>query len=435
MNINRWLGDRRAAFSITNDADGETYDRLAAIYYGSNDPESHLYLQQGIIANNIRISHTTFGENHPLLKDIHDDIIQYGNSIGYHTFANLEDPPGTNAQALLHDMQPYNIRLWIDHSLPNNPEGFGWNGLQEGSPNYIGDVINQTNIKYAWMADTPSTDPFNAFNDPWRLPHRLYEISSLQKPVWFFGRTRTQAWEYLSGNITLDMKNRVTPENLDQLLLERGLNICYTHFCFSNWTGVNSFYIVEDDGEHRVRPEVEDMLRMLNHYQLHRGLWIDTVENIFDRMLAIEELKVVRLEYPSCGKCNVTLINGSDYPLDDIYLQSMGQEIRIPLLDAGSEYSFSLDIHSNTAPYISRHNFCAYYSGSEIYIKDKLNPGLDPARVSIYNIKGQKVREYESRYKQAVLIVPGQNLASGEYLVRLNFSGTGSYIMKLSVVK
>jgi hypothetical protein len=153
-------------------------------------------------------------------------------------------------------MLPYNIRLWIDHGVPTNPEDLAWNGLVEGSPHYIGDVINQSNIEYAWMADTPASNPFNAFDDPWRLPHLLYELTALEKPVWFFGRTRTQTWEYLDQQITIDMKNQMTPENLDRLLIDRGLNICYTHFCFTNWTGINSFYITTPEGEYQVRPRL-----------------------------------------------------------------------------------------------------------------------------------------------------------------------------------
>lgn len=436
LQINRWLGDRRAALSITNDADGETYDRLAAIYYGTNNPDSPLYKNQGIIANNIKISHTTFGTNHSLLKDIHDDIINYGNSIGYHTFENHEDPPGSNAQALLHDLQPYNVRLWIDHSVPNNPECFAYNGLLEGSPHYIGDVINQTNIKYAWMADTPTTDPFNVFNDPWRLPHRLYEVTALEHPVWFFGRTRTQTWEYLNHNITLDLKHRMTPENLDRLLLERGLNICYTHFCFSNWTQVNSFYIITEDGEYQQRPDVEDMWQLLDHYQTHRGLWVETVEKIFDRMLAIEDLQVQSVELDQGNRQYLlTLKNASEQDLEELYLIYDTQEIRIPMISSGAVYSFALDFDSDAAPYVSRHKFIAYHHTENVYIKDALNAGIDPVEVSIYNLKGQRVVNYSGRQTQTLLSIPVNDLASGIYFARLKFPKAGSYSLKFSIVK
>lgn len=434
--INRWLGDRRAAVSITNDADGESYDRLAAVYYGTNNPDSPLYMNQGIIANNLKISHTTFGENYLALKTLTEDIMRYGNAISYHTYANNIDPPGSNAQALLNDMLPYNIRLWIDHGVPTNPEDLAWNGLVEGSPHYIGDVINQSNIEYAWMADTPASNPFNAFDDPWRLPHLLYELTALEKPVWFFGRTRTQTWEYLDQQITIDMKNQMTPENLDRLLIDRGLNICYTHFCFTNWTGINSFYITTPEGEYQVRTAVENMLQMLDHYQTHRGLWVETIEVIFDRMLAIEELRVISvLPMDGSSRYRVTLRNGSQKALEDLYLRYTDQEFRIPHIAAGDDFDLVLYTDSPGSSYTPRNKFVAYHNNGDLLIKDLLNPGIDPVQVQIFNLRGQLLEEYDSNRTETLISIPLANYSNGIYFVRLDFPGDIDYKLRFSVVK
>ena len=434
--INRWPSDKQAAFSISNDADGETIDRLAAVYYGTNNRNSPLYMNQGIIANNIKISHTTFGEHYLMLKDINDKIVQHGTALGYHTYANLIDPPGTNAQALLHDYLPYNIRTWIDHSVPNNPEDLAWNGLIEGSANYIGDVINQSNIDYAWMADTPDTNPFNAFDDPWRLPHLLYELTALEKPVWFFGRTRTQAWEYLDNHITIDLKHHVTPENLDRLLIDHGLNICYTHFCFANNTLVNSYYITTPEGECLVRPEVEEMWQMLDYYQTHRGLWIETLETIFDRMLATEKVYIKSVNYNENNKqFSVTMRNDSDLLLEDFYFRYGTQVFTIPSFPAKGEYELTLNQESNNSPYFPDHKFIAYQKAGHLYVKDTLNPGIDPVELQLFNLRGQLIQEHVTTYPQAILSVPTGILSSGIYFVRLKFNGNSSINIRFVVVK
>lgn len=434
--INRWLGDKKAALSITNDADGESLDRLTAIYYGSNNPHSPLYLNQGVIANHIKISHTTHGEHYLALKALNDDITRYGSSIAYHTYADAIDPPGTNAQSLLHDMLPYNIRLWIDHGVYSNPEDFAWNGLTVGSDNYIGDVINQSGIKYAWMAETPTSDPFNAFDDPWRLPHRLYELTALEKPVWFFGRTRTQAWEYLNNNVTIDFKNRVTPENLDQLLLDRGLNICYTHFCFTNCSTVNSFYIITPEGEYQVRPDVEEMWQMLDYYQTYKGLWVETVETIFDRMLALEKVYIKAVEYnPSINQYKVTLRNDSDLMLEDIYLRYGNMDFSIPCFPAGDDYMMTVNPITSNDSYVSNHSFFTYQHNNNLYVKDSLNSGIDPVKLQIFNLKGQLIKEQFTTYPEPIITVPITNLPSGLYFVRLSFNNNRAFNIRFVVVK
>ena len=434
--INRWPGNKQAAMAITNDADGESLDRLSAVYFGTNNPDSPLFMNQGVIANNIRISHTTHGEHYLALKSLHDEIIQHGNSISYHTYADAIDPPGTNAQSLLHDLLPYNVRMWIDHGYPTNPEDFAWNGLVPGSANYIGDVINQSGIVYAWMADTPTSDPFNIFDDPWRLPHLLYELTALEKPVWFYGRTRTQAWEYLNNNVTIDFKNRVTPENLDQLLLDRGLNICYTHFCFTNCSTVNSFYIITPEGEYQVRPEVEEMWQMLDYYQTYKGLWIETVETIFDRMLALEKVYIKAVEYDESSKqYNVTLKNDSDMLVDDLFLRQGTMEFTIPSFPAGDEYLITVNQNSSNTNYISNHKFFTYQQGNNLYVKDTMNSGIDPVKLQLFNLKGQLIKEQITSNPQTILTVPISNLASGLYFVRLSFINNRAFNIRFVVVK
>jgi len=432
--ISRWPADKLAALAISNDADGEWPTRLSAIYFGSDNPANPKYMREGLIANNIKVSNTVFGTNQAMMSAIWDTLYNHGNSIGYHTFTGYQDSLGVNEQALLHDLVPYNIRLWIDHSISYNPEDFGWNGLNPDSPQYIGDVINQSNIVYAWMADTPPNNPFDCFEEPWRLPHRLYELTALEHPVWFFGRTRMNAWENLNGDIQIDFKNTMTPDNLDRLLQNHGLHISYTHFCFSNVSYLNSYYIINPTGDHEIRPEVEDMLEMLDYYQTYRGLWIETVENIFDRMLATEELRVTGINpAQTAGTYEVRIINDSEYPLDNVRMMIAGEDIISPRIAAGETVEIPVDLRPDPVVEVVK-PFTVRYASENFYLTAKEGFVPQKGTISLYNFRGQLCHTYRDVMIQHKTMLPVSGLNSGIYFLKVAPGAGETQILKTVVV-
>jgi hypothetical protein len=88
----------------------------------------------------------------------------------------------------------------------------------------------------------------------------------------------------------------MSADNLDKLIEDRGLHISYTHFSVHSNSYIGAFFDVNENGDYEIKDEVDDMLLMLDYYRQHRGLWIDTLENIFDRMLAIEKVKLMSCE-------------------------------------------------------------------------------------------------------------------------------------------
>jgi hypothetical protein len=431
LDISRWPEGKKAALSITNDADAESVNRLSAFYLGSSNPSSPKYLTQGSFANNIPISNTVFGFNQPALQGIWNTILEHGSTIGYHTYAATTDIPGTNAQALLSDLLPFNIRLWIDHNLPQNAEDLAWNGLDETSENYVGDVLNESGIDYAWLADTPVTNPFDAYDDPWRLPHLLYEARSLTKPLWFFGRTRTEVWEYTNGNYLIDMKNVVTPDNLDKLIANKGLHISYTHFG-AGWDGVVPFYCVTDSGDYEIRPEVEDFLQMLAFYRDYRGLWIDTVENIFDRMLAIEQVRVTAIS-PSYKQ--ITLHNDSGYELADFSFTYRDKSYCINAFPAHSDKLVEIlpQDEENACPPVDRYHL-SYQNGC-LYVENKDSNLQVPADIFIYNLKGQLVKQQRLSSTISSTFIPFNGYASGIYVAKISAPNRMPSVQKFSVIK
>jgi hypothetical protein len=434
LSINRWPADKKAALCITNDADSESLNRLKAVFEGSNNPDNPKYYTQGFFARKIPVSNTVFGFNQSILGDMWTSIKEQGNSIGYHTYSGTADPVGTNQQALLSDLVPYDIRLWIDHAVPQNPEDICYNGLDPQSVNYVADVINQSGIDYIWPGDTPYTNPFDAYEETWRLPHIVYEAKDFTRPIWFFGRTREEFWEYPNYLEQLSMKYLMTSDNLDKLIGNRGLHICYTHLSAGNNTYCNGFFQIADNGDYEIRDDVDDMLLMLDYYRAHRGLWIDTVENIFDRMLAIEQIRIVSCQTVDEGVYQITLENGSDYELKDLSFKFRDLSINVPLFTAENTLNFFIADNPGVSSVVQK-NFLINYQKGSLVFKNRYNLSLAPVKIEIFNLRGQKVQTYESTVYQDQFICPFTNKASGIYFARISpESGTPSLI-RFTVLK
>ncbi len=434
LDINRWPADNKAALCITNDADGENLNSLKAVYEGSNNPENPKYYSKGFFARNIPVSSTVFGCNQELLGEMWANIKDHGNAIGYHTYTQSLDPTGINSQALLSDLVPYNIRLWIDHAVPANPEDVCYQGLNPESDSYVADAINASNIDYIWPGDTPYTNPFNVYDEVWRLPHLVYEAKALTRPIWFFGRTRMEFWGYTNFLAPLSMKYLMTADNLDKLIEDRGLHISYTHFSVHSNSYIQAFFEIADNGDYEVLDEVDDMLLMLDYYRTHRGLWIDTLENIFDRMLAVEQVQVVSIERADKGIHRVVLQNASDYDLDYLSFRYMDASYSIPHFAQGDTYTFYAAEDPGSIS-IDPQNHILSYSNGNLLLKNRYDLILSPMDIDIFNIRGQKVKSFRIHENMQQWVQSFQNYASGIYFARITANEGPRSTIKFIVVK
>jgi hypothetical protein len=434
--FNLWPYGKRAALAISNDADGETQPKLDALFFGTSDLNSPEYQTSGLAANGIVASNTVFGTNIGSLSGTWDAIESEGSSIGYHTFSNGSDLSYQIRQSLLNDMIDYHIRLWIDHSLPTNPEDFGMNGGDITSPYYILDIINESEIDYAWLGDTPYTNPFNLFAEPWRLPHLIYYFEALSKPVWFFGRTRMEAWEYLNDYYLFDFKHNMTSENLDRLIEENGLCVCYTHFGFNPSDNIVSFYEVKDNGEYVIRNDVNDVLVMLNDYQKNHSLWIDTVENIFDRMFVVDSIKITEVAVSECpGFVSVTIQNTSDRDISNFEYSYGSSNYCIPLLEAETTETIFLNAGLLPNPDDELLPFLVQFSNGSVFVRSRDLQTMPAVKIRIYNVKGQLLYSANSDTEKNYLSLPFATKASGIYFARIEAEGYKNQISKFTVLK
>lgn len=436
LDINRWPGDHKAALCITNDADGETLPRLKAVFEGSNNPSNPSYYTKGFFARNIPVSTTIHGVNEPTLGEIWRLIKSKGNRIGWHTYTMLADPPGSNEQALLHDLVDLEIRHWIDHSVPNNPEDVAYEGLDPESPYFIADVINQSNIVYIWPGDTPRTNPFNAYDEAWRLPHKIWEATVFTKPVWFYGRTRYECWEYFDQYMSLSMKHVMIPENLDALIAARGLHVGYTHFCMSQFPGErNSFWELLPNGDYVVRDDVDEMLQLLDYYRQYRGLWIAPLEDVFDRLLDMEEVKILAVEKTEAdGALKVLLANNAERDIPEFQIRNNDNEYMISNFPAGSTREIILTEASGGEDIPGVQLQIRYQQGT-LHISKISGEPIEPMRVEIFNLKGQRLVDRELTVQHWEVVIPFSGKASGIYLARFSRPGRLPIVQKFSVVK
>ncbi len=391
-------------------------------------------MTKGLIANHIPVSNTVFGIDINTLGSFWNTMLDAGNSIGYHTYSSFADYTDGTAQSLLTEMSDYNVRLWIDHA--HNNENFAEMGTWPDSSYYTIDVINQSGIDYAWMYDVPSTNPFNAFDDAWRLPHKLPYLQNLTRPVWFFGRTRMETWEFLNEAYMLDFKHVMTAENLDKLIQDKGLCIGYTHFCFANLSSRNGFHIEMPIGDYEIRDEFNDVLEMLDDYQNNRGLWIDTVENIFDRMLAIEQVEITAVEeVPVPGFVEITLKNKSDMDLPNLTFYYGSYMHEIEHLEANSQVTVLLNKNKPPSAETSVLPFNVQYKSGNVYIRSKDSQTIPPLQVSFYNIKGQLVGTSGTAVQSSYLAIPFSPRASGVYFSRIKAEGYQDQTTRFSVIK
>ena len=435
--INRWPGNKKAALVFTNDADSETEAKVRAVYFGSNDPNSPKYMTTGLVANNIPVTHTVFGVNVSTMSGLWEELKSYGNTIGYHTYTSITDLSADTFNNLIYEMADFDVRSWIDHSWGLNFETLCHQGWDPTSPYYILPTLNASKIDYFWVGDNVNTNPFNAFNEPWRLPHRLWEYDGLERDIWFYGRTKMEGWEYYNYAYWVDMKHNLTPENLDRLLEENGLCIVYTHFSFNETASIGAFYHYPQTGICEIKDEANACFEMVNNYQMNRGLWVATLEDVFDRMLAIEDLRIVSAGRPNRnGAWQVTLANRSSRPIEQLLIRNFDQEVTLTSIGSNSESVLILDGSTNHgSPNPQTLDIFAFYRSGQLVIKHKSDEFISPIKLSIYNIKGQKIDSFERVYSQKEILLPIGKYASGVYLLKAENGSGLERTVKFTVVK
>jgi len=180
---------------------------------------------------------------------------------------------------------------------------------------------------------------------------------------------------------------------------------------------------------------VDEMLQMLDFYRRERGLWIAPSEDIFDRMLAIEQVKITSIEPLDDDFYRVTLHNYSDFDIPQLCIKYKERDYIIPLLAAGESYLLYLANYSPDEP-IPPAQFNVLYQNGNLLIKNITGLNIDPLRLEIFNIRGQRILSKHLINNGPEINLPFAKYSSGIYLMRLSPDNrTKPIVLRFSIVK
>jgi hypothetical protein len=168
------------------------------------------------------------------------------------------------------------------------------------------------------------------------------------------------------------------------------LHIAYTHLSIISSSNVLGFCEITPTGDYEIRDDVDEMLQMLDFYRKERGLWIAPSEDIFDRMLAIEQVKITSIDTLDNNFYRVTLHNYSDLDIPQLCIHYKERDYMISLLKAGESYQLYLANYSPDEP-LPPAQFNVHYQNENLIIKNIMGLNIDSIKLEIFNIRGQRL--------------------------------------------
>ncbi len=442
---------KKAAFTLSSDADYETVNRLRAIFFGSNITSHPDYGTKGLVANDLRVTNSIFGYHWERDAAVHQEIIAAGNRIAYHTYYSMKDERIDLINNLQNEVSDLGINYWIDHNAGLNPEDLAANGAVPGSDNYILDILEDASFKYAWITDSKNYKR-NAFDEYFELPHHC-EAMTGDYELYILGRRSGINWEWMSDSYHLGFKPNVTDSTITDLLAHRGLMHMYTHLCMPNTGGTIGFLdFIDSDSRYEIKPDVETCFRMLNYHQTFSGLWVAPAEEIYDRMFIVDSLKITFIRNLS-DRTIFDIHNPTDQHLTNMEISYMNNDFVLDLPPGSTEtimFRHPLNVDSDeqipdeNTQYVDITEdenekqdgilVTTHIVDSSLIIKVMLAKKEHSTNINIYNIKGQKVLSKLLPAGIQTLRLPISDLSTGMYLVRCK-SGKQTKIVKALILK
>lgn len=415
--IDRYPDGKKAALCISSDADEENYRRLQAVYWGTSNENSSNFGTRGLMANNIRVCNTVFGSNFQEMQNlgsVWEALFMQSNSIGYHTYYPWADDMGLLEFSLTEELQDFQIRTWIDHSLWTNPEDLAREGWMKDSEYYIMDILRDNDFKYAWVC-LNRENSFNSFEDFRQLPHSLPAMTG-DYELFIFERIMGLTWQR-TDHPEWGFDYIVNEFNLDNLLESNGLCHIYTHLCQTSNFERNAFYN-ENADSCWIKPDVENKFKLLNFYQENKGLWIETPEMIYDRLMAIDSVRIVDI-YETEDKIHLDLSNESHSDIPDLGFTLGNQHITVDIFPAGEIRHFTVYnyIEENSV------SFCrSIQNGGNLRFFAKEDKCFIN-QVKLYNIRGEFIAESDyTACGTDIVEIAVPDFHSGVYISRISLS-------------
>ena len=348
-----------ATLVFTNHADNETIEAVNAVSYGTEDIADPDYGTKGVVGRGLGWTKSVFvsGVNDPYAdlededyKSLTDKMYEDGVEIIAHTITTGTDSREA-VQGGLRILSQYQAKNWIDHGGGNgndNREVLALQGAVRDSNNYILDLLDQYNYKYAWSyidlytsglnivqpASTSEVRPFLFYNN------QIDDDTSDSKKIYFWSTKNTSSTPEIHYTTTA----------VDSLIGERGIHVGHDYLGMPTRDN-HTFYTNPSTGKVEIYPVFDAELAYIAQKKEDCYLWSPTVSKMGDYLISLRGVVVTNnkddtytvTNNSSASVTGITLLAENDInsvTIDGKSLVSFGgsvgsKELVLPTLNAG----------------------------------------------------------------------------------------------------
>lgn len=302
-----------ATLTLTNHADLETVETIKAVAYGTEDETDPDYGKNGVVGRGIGWTKSIFVSgctppvntddcysgadlDDPDFKSLTDKLYHDGVEIVGHSIT-----PETDSRSAVSDgmrtLSQYGAENWIDHGANDgliNWEDLASQGAIKGDVNYVMDIFDQHNYKYAWSYIDLTTTNYN-------LNMLQPGNTELVRPFFFYNNQvdnnvhddkQIYLWSTIYTGRIPDLY--YTNSNVDSLINERGMHIGHEYLAFIRdnyvWPENHAWYM--NDGKIEIYPEFDAELSYIAGKKENGLLWSTTMSAIGDYLVSLKDISI-----------------------------------------------------------------------------------------------------------------------------------------------
>lgn len=302
------------SLSFAIHADAQDPDSLKTLMYGTNDPYNLVYGKKGYIGHGLICTWSVFaassgggvGFDNASFKSTLDDMYAHDFEIIPHNVigsAGAGAPTlATTAYYLPWYSSNYSSRNWIDHGLNggNRNTGLKSLGLDKTSAYYIGDLLHESEVQYAWAyQDAPVRNGIST--------SRIQSIGLPYDVVWtntnFNWDDGTPMYEWTStwapDKTALDYFKNDTLQTM-----ANNYGVCFWHdYTAQNDATFENYYYTKGN-PNMINQTYDNLLQNISEQKAAGGLWNPTVSQYIDYWRA-----ACNVECKCTGQNEYTLTN------------------------------------------------------------------------------------------------------------------------------
>jgi hypothetical protein len=318
-----------SSLSFAIHADSQDPESLKTMMYGTNDTKNPVYGKKGYFGHGLICTWSTFadstnsgvGFDNPLFKSVIDGMYARGFEIVPHNVVAWmgEGYPtrATTAYYLPWYFNNYSSRNWIDHGLGsgNDCTSLKSLGLDKTSEYYIGDLLRQYGIQYAWAYQDFSASAGLSTS-------RIQSVGLPYDIIWtntnFTWDDGTPMYEWAS-TLTGDSKSLNYFKNDTLQTMINNYGVCFWHdYPAENDAPFENYYYTKSK-PYMINQTYDNFLLNISEQKAAGELWNPTVSQYIDYWRA-----ACNIECKCTGQNTYTLINHNSTTINGYAMRVTG---------------------------------------------------------------------------------------------------------------